>query len=71
MIPQPPPAPVLTVGEMAFGAFIMGLIVFLVLAFIGEITMHISKRLGRFIVVVSLPLGGLFAIGAFALMVTT
>lgn len=70
MIPHPPPAPVLTVGEMAIGAFVMGVVVFVVLAFIGEITMHISKGLGRFIVVVSLPLGGLFAVWAFVLMVT-
>lgn len=70
MIPHPPPAPVLTVGEMAFGAAVMGLILFLVLAFIGEGIMHVNRGVGRFIVVLSLPLGGLFAIGAFVIMVT-
>lgn len=64
------PAPNLSLGEYAIGAIIMGIIVFVVVSFIGEGVMRVHRGAGRLIVVLSLPLGGLFAIGAFTIMVT-
>ncbi|MCL4867821.1 MAG: hypothetical protein KJ063_02535 [Anaerolineae bacterium] len=69
-LPLPPPAPDLTAGEMLVGAVVMGLIVFIVVAWVGEMVMSVSKRLGAAIVLVSLPAGGLFALAAWVIMLT-
>lgn len=64
------PDPGLMPWQYAIGALIMGVIMFGIVSFIGEVIGGVSERVGDSLIMVSLPAGGLFALVAWIIMVS-